>query len=86
MLEKIHGVSLLAGIAVGAGMMFLGGAAVAPQSAPPSQPVSGRFQLVTMHTNDQMGAYVIDTQTGQSVQLNNGGSPSSIMDPWKDHP
>jgi hypothetical protein len=77
MLRKLHGFSLVIGIALGAGLMFLGGATGSNPSS------SGRFQLVTSHTNDQMSAYVVDTQTGQAVMLLNGGA-TPIVDPWKD--
>jgi hypothetical protein len=65
------------GVALGAGLMFLGGASGS------NPPATGRFQLVTSHTNDQMSAYVLDTQTGQTVQLIGGGA-TAIVDPWKD--
>ena len=78
MLRNLHGSSLVIGIALGAGLMFLGGAA-----NPLNPSATGRFQLVTSHTNDQMSAYVVDTQTGQTVQLIGGGA-TAIVDPWKD--
>ena len=78
MLSKLHGSSIVLGIALGSGLMFLGGAA-----SPLNPSAAGRFQLVTSHTNDQMSAYVLDTQTGQTVQLMNGGA-TPIVDPWKD--
>ena len=94
MLEKISGGSLLIGIAIGTGLTFIGGAAAQrggaqPASAPAVPAVSGpigRFQAVATHSNDQMTAYVIDTQTGQSVQLYGNGHVSPIADPWKSQP